>query len=219
MQVSLSLWSCDQARIADEVQRYDPLIDSFHVDVMDGWFVPDLLFGPLTVQTLRALTTREIVVHLMVREPVQWAHRFADAGADLIVVHPSACADFPATLSGITDSGAVAGAAVGLTELRRPLLENLSALSAVLVMGTPLGVKGQPFDRAALDTVRHMVGARAGGGPRVVVDGGIRWSSVPQIAAAGADGVVAGSVVTSAPDPGAAVRAITGAGVVPESRR
>lgn len=212
MQVSLSLWSCDQARVADEVQRYDPLIDSFHVDVMDGWFVPDLLFGPLTVQTLRALTTREIVVHLMVKEPVRWAHRFADVGADLIVVHASACADFPATLSEIRDSGAAAGAAVGLTEPRRPLLENLAALSAVLVMGTPLGVKGQPFDHRALDTVRHMVVARAGGGPRVMVDGGIRWSSVPQIAVAGADGVVAGSLVTSAPDPGAAVRAITRAG-------
>jgi ribulose-phosphate 3-epimerase len=213
MRVSLSLWSVDQAHLAEEVHRYDPLIESFHVDVMDGRFADNLLFGPLTVETLRALTGKRIIVHLMVAEPRRWVSRFIDAGADLLAVHPSACQDFRSTLLAIRDGGAAAGAAIGLEEPAQPVLDNLAALSVVLVVATSLGVKGQPFDAGALDTVRQLAGARnAHARPEVFVDGGIRWPSIQRIATAGADGVVAGSVVTSANDPPAVVRSIAALG-------
>jgi ribulose-phosphate 3-epimerase len=219
MRVSLSLWSMDQARIADEVERYGPLVDSFHVDVADGVFADNLLFGPLAVQTLRRLTGLPIVVHLMVARPDRWVSRFADAGADVLAVHPCVCPDFPSTVDAIRTAGARPGAAIRLDEPAAPAFDVLDALAVVLVMATAVGVKGRAFDPAALQTVRALRDARAAGtrgaGPELYVDGGIRRSSVADIAAAGADGVVAGSLVTSADDPAAAVGALAALGGVP----
>jgi ribulose-phosphate 3-epimerase len=213
MHVSLSLWSMDLAHLADDISRYDPLVASFHVDVTDGNFADDLLFGPLAVETVRAYTDRQIVAHLMVTDPDRWIARFVDAGADLLVVHTSADGDFLSTVRAIRDAGVAAGAAIGLDEPSQPVLDALSLLSVVLVMGTAIGVKGHPFDDAALAAVRRFVGRRTlSNGPDVFVDGGIRWSSVPRIAAAGADGVVAGSIITTAEDPPAAVGRLTGLG-------
>ncbi|MFI2710634.1 ribulose-phosphate 3-epimerase [Micromonospora sp. NPDC018662] len=209
MRISLSLWSMDQASVADEVRIYQPLVDSFHVDVMDGRFADDLLFGPLAVQTLRRLTDRPVVAHLMVSRPDRWLARFVDAGADTLVVHPSACDDLAATVDAVRRAGARAGVAIGLDEPSRDALDLVEALSVVLVMATPVGVKGRAFDPAALETVADACRAR-GGAPatEVYVDGGIRTSSVADIAAAGADGVVAGSILTGAADPAAAARGI-----------
>lgn len=209
MRISLSLWSLDQARIAEEIKRYEALVDSFHIDVMDGYFADNLLFGPLTVETLRSLTRKPITVHLMITEPARWVSRFVDAGADVLAVHPSACSDFPAALDEIKKTGAAPAAAIGLDEPIEPVLNQLAALSAVLVMGTAIGIKGVPFDEAALATVARLTASRsAAAEPEVFVDGGIRWSSMPMIAAAGAGGVVAGSAITTAGDPSSAAAAI-----------
>jgi ribulose-phosphate 3-epimerase len=200
----------DHARLADEVERYAPLVDSFHVDVMDGTFADNLVFGPPAVETLRALGRARIVVHLMVVEPLRWIDRFVEAGADELIVHPTACRDYASTVDAIRAAGARAGMAIGLDEPAAPALETLPSLSSVLVMGTPIGVKGYPFAEDAVKTVGTVVAARETD-VDVVVDGGIRWSSVPLIAAAGADGVVAGSIVTSAPDPVGAIATIAAA--------
>jgi ribulose-phosphate 3-epimerase len=213
MNISLSLWSMDQARLADEVARYAPLVDSFHVDVMDGAFADNLVFGPVAVETLRGLGRARIVVHLMVVEPLRWVDRFVEAGADELIVHPTACHDPAATVEAILAAGVRAGIAIGLDEPAEPALTSLPALSSVLVMGTPVGVKGHPFTEQALATVRTVTAARTphANDLEVVVDGGIRWSSVPLIASAGADAVVAGSIVTSAEQPAEAIAAIAAA--------
>ncbi len=209
MRVSLSLWSLDQGRVADEIRRYESLVESFHVDVMDGQFVDNLLFGPLTIETLRALTDKQIVVHLMVARPRRWVTRFVNAGADLLVIHTATSDDFSSTLLAIRDAGAAAGAAIGLEEPSQPVFDNLDTLSVVLVMGTSIGVKGAPLNEAALGTVRRLANARtSGAGPDVFVDGGIRVPSIPHIAAAGADGVVGGSIITGTADPPAAITRI-----------
>ncbi|MCZ7436821.1 hypothetical protein O7598_10495 [Micromonospora sp. WMMC241] len=204
MRISLSLWSMDQAVVADQVHTYQPFVDSFHVDVMDGRFADGLLFGPLAVESLRRLTDRPIVAHLMVSEPDRWLTRFVDAGADTLVVHPTACDDLPATVEAVRRLGARAGVAIGLDEPSRDVLDVVEALSVVLVMGTPVGVKGHPFEPAALETVAAARRARGRtSATEVHVDGGIRPTSVAEIAAAGADGVVAGSIITAATDPAA----------------
>jgi len=204
MLISLSLWSLDQTRLAADVERHDEHVDSFHVDVMDGHYVDNLLYGPLTVGALRSLTRRPIVAHLMLTEPGRWVTRFADAGADVVVVHPGACRDFPATVASVLDAGVAAGAAVGIGEPIDPVLTQMSELTDVLVMGTAIGVKGEAFDESSLPTIAKL----AGQGARVFVDGGIRWPSLPGMAAAGADGVVAGSILAGAGDPAAAASAI-----------
>ena len=204
MLISLSLWSLDQARLAADVERHDEHVDSFHVDVMDGHFADNLLYGPLTVGALRSLTCRPIVAHLMLTEPGRWVTRFADAGADVLVVHPPACRDFPATVASVVDAGVAAGAAIGIGDPVDPVLMQMSQLTDVLVMGTAVGVKGEAFDDSALPTIARLTGQ----GTRVFVDGGIRWRSLPGMAAAGADGVVAGSIVAGARDPASAAGAI-----------
>ena len=209
MRISLSVWSLDQARLAEEIERYDALVDSFHVDVMDGRFADNLVFGPLTVSTVRRLTKKPVAVHLMVTDPAHWVSRFVDAGADLLAVHPTACVDFSATLSRIREAGASSAAAIGLAEPAEPVLDQVGALSAVLVMGTAIGVKGHPFDEVALATVAALTAARGGDTePEILVDGGIRWTSMPKIAAGGADGVVVGSAMTTARDPSSAAATI-----------
>lgn len=208
MRISLSLWSLDQGHLADEVARHDPLVESFHVDVSDGWFTDNLLFGPLTVETLRRLTRREIVVHLMVTEPSRWTTRFIDAGADLLVFHPTACSDIASTITGIQRAGGSAGIAIGRSEPYGPVLEVLADLSLVLVMGTPTGVKGQPLDEGALGVAQTIIETRPTIGPDLFIDGGIRWTSLAMIRRCGADGVVAGSILAEAADPRAAVAAI-----------
>ena len=205
MHVSLSLWSVDQAHIADEIKRYGPLIDSFHIDVMDGRFADDLLFGPLMVEVVRALTDKPIAAHLMVDDPMHWIPRFASAGANTIVFHPSAHGEVPSTISAINAAGCAAGLALALHESEQPALDNLAGLAELYVMGTAVGVRGRPLNRQALELVRTLSAVRpAAERPMVLVDGGIRWSSVSAIASAGGQGVVAGSIVANADDAGAA---------------
>ena len=210
MLVSQSIWSVDQSRIAHEVDRFDPYVDSYHVDVMDSWFADELLYGPPMVSTLRGLTQRPIVVHLMIKEPIRYAQRLADAGADTVVVHASACSDLSATLRGLHRSGVASGCAIGLDDRLDPVMRHLDTLSTVLVMATPIGVKGQPFDNRAIGTVRELIRHRPDTAPSILVDGGIRWTSVAKIAAAGADGVVTGSITADSDDLGAAIRRIAG---------
>ena len=201
MQVSLSIWSIDQKRLAEEVKRYGSFVDSFHVDVMDGSFTDSILFGPLTVQTLRSLTEKPIVAHLMITEPSIQVSRFVDAGADVLAIHSSACRDMAATIGIIRDAGADAGIAVALDEPDEPVLANLPRVSQVIVMATNLGVKGKPFDQAALRRLALFGERKDPAGPTLFVDGGIRWPAIPLIARTGADGVVAGSIVTAADCP------------------
>lgn len=211
MRVSLSLWSVDQARVADEIQRFDPLVASYHVDVADGHFAGNLLFGPMTVEVLNRLTDKPIAVHLMVDEPERWVRPFVDAGADLITFHPSARSDLAATVNAVHRAGAAAAMTVKLDEPDEPVLENLEMFAELFVMATPLGVKGQKFDGNALERVQRFVHARGDTTtPVVFVDGGVRWSSIGSIAAAGADGVVAGSILADADDPALAAAEIQG---------
>jgi ribulose-phosphate 3-epimerase len=210
MLVSQSIWSVDQTRLAHEVDRFDPYVDSYHVDVMDSWFADELLYGPPMVSTLRGLTRRPIVVHLMIREPVRYAERLADAGADTVVVHAGACSDLSVTLQGLHRVGLATGCAIGLDDQLDLVVRHLDTLSTVLVMATPIGVKGQPFDSRALGTVRELIRRRTAGAPSILVDGGIRWTSVASIAEAGADGVVTGSITGDSDDLGAAMRRIVG---------
>jgi ribulose-phosphate 3-epimerase len=204
--VSLSIWSTDQARLGEEIARYDALVDSFHVDVMDGDFADNLLYGPLTVESVRLFTRKPIVAHLMIQNPGRFVNRFAEAGASVLAVHPAACPDLGQTLRQICDAGLDAAVALSLSEPTQPVAHHLADVSQVIAMGTAIGVKGKDFDRSALDRVSLL--AQHVPRPEIYVDGGIRWSSLADISGAGADGVVAGSIITEASRPAEAVRQI-----------
>ncbi len=178
--------------------------------MFDGHNVRDLLFGPDLVAALARRTTALIDVHLNCEDPDYWVDRFADAGAGMLTVQSGPCADVAETLGRIAAAGVEPSLGLELHEAVGAALALEVALRRVLVLGTEIGVKGRDLDPRVPDRVRKLVAGRSGPGPLIVVDGGIRRSTVPVLAEAGADGVVPGSLVFQGADPLANLRAING---------
>jgi ribulose-phosphate 3-epimerase len=204
------LWSADLLALGQAVDLLSPVADGFHIDVFDGHNVPDLLFGPDLVAALRRRTPALLDVHLNVADPDYWVGRFAAAGADMITVQGGASEDITSTLGLIDRLGAQPSLGLETHEAVGAATGLFGAVRRVLVMGTAIGVKGAGLDPEAPARVAALVEARhrlypTGGGPLVVVDGGIRDHTVAALAAAGADGVVPGSLVFGCADPVAAV--------------
>jgi ribulose-phosphate 3-epimerase len=201
MKAYVSLWSADLLALGEAVDLLDDVVDGFHMDVFDGHNVRELLFGPDVIAGLRRRTTRTIDVHLNVADPDYWIGRFADAGADMLTVQTGPCPDLEATLARIQDRGCQAGLGLEIHEPVSHATRYLGGVDRVLLLGTPIGVKGRDLDPAAPGRVRELAGARHRDGPDIVVDGGVRRHTAPALAAAGADGVIPGSLVFDAPDP------------------
>jgi ribulose-phosphate 3-epimerase len=213
----VSLWSADLLALGEAVDRRGEGADGFHLDVFDGHNVPELLFGPDVVAALRARTTALLDVHLNVSDPDFWAPRFIEAGADMVTVQSGASNDIAATLGAIRSAGAQPSLGLELHEPVEHAEGFFDTVDRVLVMGTVIGIKGVGLDPATPGRVSALVSSRAGrrgdgGGPLIVVDGGIRPHTVKVLADAGADGVVPGSLVFGHPDPVAAVRELHGLG-------
>jgi ribulose-phosphate 3-epimerase len=203
----VSLWSADLLALGEAVDGLAGVADGFHVDVFDGHEVPELLFGPDLVRALRGRTEALVDVHLNVTDPDAWAARFLAAGAQMVTVQLRAVPDVAATVAAIRAGGARVGLALEVDQAVAAIEPWLGEIDRVLVMGTAIGVKGVGLDPEAparVRAVRERVDALARS-PEVVVDGGIRPHTVEALAAAGADGVVPGSLVFGAPDPRAAV--------------
>ena len=197
MKAAVSLWSADLLEVGAVLDRLTGVADAFHVDVMDGHFAPDLLFGPDFVRAVRKRTRGVVDVHLIVSEADRWVNPFAEAGADVLTVYPQSCPDLRGTLEEIERLGVSPGVSVDLGyPLERVRDAVLEFADRVVVMGTETGVKGVGLEPKALERVREVVRWRGiSEGPEIYVDGGIRRHTVPEIARAGADGVVPGSLV------------------------
>jgi ribulose-phosphate 3-epimerase len=213
MRASVSLWSADQLALGAAVDVLDGQVDGFHVDVMDGHFGPDLLFGPATVAALAGRARRSPVdVHLVVDDADRWVGPFAEAGAGMLTVHPECCADVAATVAEIAARGVRAGVALSLDAGVETVAPLLGAVDRVLVMGTAIGIKGADPAPETVARVRDVAALRVAGRPEVFVDGGIRAHTIGAFAAAGADGVVPGSLVFDRADWLEGVRLIAAAG-------
>lgn len=208
MQAFVSLWSADLLRLAEAVDRVEAVADGLHVDVFDGHDVDALLFGPDLVAALRAHTALPIEAHLNVADPDRWAPRFVAAGADIITVQRRACPDPTVTLTSIRAAGAQASLGIEVDEPVEAAAAMADRVDRYLLMGTPIGVKGHDLDPAAGDRIRALLAALGEAAQRtpIVVDGGIRAGTVAGLAAAGASGVVPGSLVYGAVDPAEAIR-------------
>jgi ribulose-phosphate 3-epimerase len=199
----VSLWSADLLALRDAVRQVEDLVDGFHIDVFDGHNADHLLFGPDVVAALRRTTDATIDVHLNVNDPLRWIDRFAEAGADTITVQSGPCPDVGEVLARIRERGCEPGLGVELHEPIDIAVPFLDVLSRVLLLGTPIGVKGRDLDPATTDRIAALIAARelAGVRPSIIVDGGIRKHTAPVLAAAGADGVIPGALVYGDRDP------------------
>jgi ribulose-phosphate 3-epimerase len=209
--IDASLWSADLGALTSEVERISPYADSFHIDASDTYFTPDAIFFPDLVRALRPRTTVPFHVHLMAHRPAELAAAFADAGADLITVHAEADGVQQA-LGRIHAEGQAAGLALTLDLAPEQVEDLLESVDAITMVGTPLGTKGTAMAPAALDRmwVIRQILDRRGTDILLLADGGIRQHTVPELVAAGATGVVAGSLLFGSADPAATAAWIRG---------
>ena len=204
-----SMLLCDFGNLQREVQRLEAAgLRGFHLDVMDGHFVPNFTYGLSVVAAMRQLTDRPLDVHLMIERPERYLQQFVDAGADILTVHAEAVEELSVTLREIRSLGAAAGLAINPgTPLEKIVLE-LDACDLVLAMSVDPGFGGQAMQTIALDKIRRLK-ELVGSDVLLEIDGGVNAETISACAAAGADLLVVGSAIFEEQDYEAAVRQLS----------
>jgi ribulose-phosphate 3-epimerase len=200
IELAFSILASDFAHLADEVAAAERGGGTIvHVDIMDGHFVPNITFGPQMVKALRAVTKLPLDCHMMVDNPDDFIHAFADAGATMMSVHQEVCRHLHRTLQEITVHGMKAAVVINPATPVETLVEVLPMVHHVLVMSVNPGFGGQQFLPLALDKIAHLAELREEMGLnfRIEVDGGVAHDTVGLVVEAGADMLVAGSAIFS----------------------
>ncbi len=211
IEIAPSILSADFSRLGEEINAVESGgARIIHVDVMDGKFVPNITIGLPVVRSLRKATALKIDAHLMIEEPGRYAAQFAEAGADMVSVHVEADVHLQRTLTAIREAGAKAGIAINPATPLTALEEALPHADFVLLMSVNPGFGGQRFIPTCLDKLRRLKDMifQAGLAVRIEIDGGIDEDNIAEIAAAGAEIIVAGSAVFGKGDPAEAVKGL-----------
>ncbi len=198
LKCSTSLWSADLTNLAAEIVRVETYCDAFHLDVADGHYTPTLLFFPDLVAQVRPLTTLPLEVHLMTTDPLQWIEPFYDAGADGFILCLDTLRNIGAAIEFVKKFNCQVGISLRLEESVELLDPYWRDLDLVTICGTPMGVKGAVgLDPSVPDKIRdaRRLITKCGAATAVQADGGIREHTLPQIAQAGADWIVPGSLM------------------------
>ena len=196
LKIAPSILSADFARLGEEVRAIDEAgADWIHVDVMDNHFVPNLTMGPMVVKALRGWSAKPFDVHLMVTPADALVESFAEAGADMLSVHPESGPHLHRTLMRIRALGKKAGVVLNPSTPVSALDHVADLIDLVLVMSVNPGFGGQSFIESALPkiaTLRRLLDA-TGREIDIEVDGGVDQGNAARIVAAGATALVAGT--------------------------
>ncbi|MDG2139795.1 MAG: ribulose-phosphate 3-epimerase [Flavobacteriales bacterium] len=177
--------------------------DWFHIDVMDGHFVPNISYGMPVIKAIKQHATKPLDVHLMIEKPERYIEEFANVGADIITVHYESTVHLDRTLAQINDAGCKAGVVLNLTTPVSVLEDVLSKCYMVLIMSINPGFGGQKLEDITYDKVkklRKMISEKDLG-THIEIDGGVNINNAKKLIDAGANVLVAGSFIFKSENP------------------
>ena len=210
--IAPSILSADFWKLGEDVMMVEKGgADVVHVDVMDGHFVPNITIGPLIVKALKGRTSLPIDVHLMIKNPGLYLEDFIKAGADYLTVHYEASTHLHREIQVIKQAGVKAGVALNPHTPVSVLEDIIDELDLVLIMSVNPGFGGQkyiPNSAKKLMQVKNLIAERGLEHIEIEVDGGVKEENIAEIAAAGADILVAGSAIYGAEDPIAVIQSM-----------
>ncbi|MBK9399543.1 MAG: ribulose-phosphate 3-epimerase [Bacteroidetes bacterium] len=206
--IAPSILSADFGNLQRDIKMInESRADWFHVDVMDGVFVPNISFGFPVMKAIKKYARKPLDVHLMIVEPDKYLAAFADAGAAIISVHYEACTHLHRTIQNLRQLGVLAGVAINPHTPASLLSEVIASIDVVVLMSVNPGYGGQRFIKntySKIDDLKNLI-LQKNSSAKIEIDGGVDLKNAHELIRAGADILVAGNTVFSASSPSDAI--------------
>jgi ribulose-phosphate 3-epimerase len=210
--IAVSILNCDFGRLNEEVDMINNSnAEWFHLDIMDGAFVPNMSFGFPVIRAVKDRASKPLDVHLMIASPDRYIREFKDSGADWLTVHYEACPHLHRTLQNIRQEGMKAGISLNPHSPVGLLEDIVTDADLVLLMSVNPGFGGQAFIENTYGKVSRLkeLIERKGAKTLIQVDGGVDLSNINRLAQAGVDVFVVGSFIFRSPDPVGIIRELS----------
>ena len=198
IQISPSILSADFSQLGNEIKKLSEAgADMIHVDVMDGHFVPNLTIGPPVIKDLKKYSSIPFDVHLMISPVHQYIEAYAEAGADIITIHPEATKDLQSSIDKINKLNKKVGVSLNPDSKINLIEKNLDQIDLVLIMSVNPGFGGQKFMPEVLDKIKNLVRIRKERNLNfdIEIDGGINFDNCKLAIEAGANIIVSGTTI------------------------
>ena len=198
IQISPSILSADFSQLGNEIKKLSEAgADMIHVDVMDGHFVPNLTIGPPVIKDLKKYSSIPFDVHLMISPVHQYIEAYAEAGADIITIHPEATNDLQSSIDKINKLNKKVGISLNPDSKINLIEKNLDQIDLVLIMSVNPGFGGQKFMPEVLDKIKNLVRIRKERNLNfdIEIDGGINFDNCKLAIEAGANIIVSGTTI------------------------
>ena len=209
--VSPSLLSADFLHLSKDIEMVNQSqADWFHLDIMDGVFVPNISYGLPVVSQIKKMATKPLDVHLMIVQPERYIEAFHKAGADILTVHYEACTHLHRTIQQIKQQGMKAGVSLNPHTPVMLLEDIIRDIDVVLLMSVNPGFGGQSFieqTKNKVERLRKLI-VESNARTLIEIDGGVNFETGKRLVDAGADALVAGSFVFNSPNPEANIKGL-----------